>query len=185
MNEPAEAPRTRRRVRLGAVLAIAIAVGVGAWLVLKDGDDSSEQAAAGPSAATLEDLRALTTEVGHPVYWAGSRAGSRYELTRTANGNIYIRYLPLTAALGAPRPDYLTVGTYPFRRAVPTLRRLARRQRAVSVRLEGGGFAVASGRRALNAYLAYPGADVQVEVFHPTPGRALQLVRSGRVVPLG
>jgi hypothetical protein len=185
MNEAAEAPRTHRGVRVGAVLTVAVAIGVIAWLLLKDGDDSPEQAGSGPSAASLEDLRALTNSVGHPVYWAGSRAGSRYELTQTAGGNIYIRYLPLTAALGAPRPDYLTVGTYPFRRAVPTLRRLARRQRAVSARLEGGGFAVASGPRARNAYLAYPGADVQVEVFHPTPGRALQLARSGRIAPLG
>jgi hypothetical protein len=167
------------------VLAVAVAIGVGAWLLLKDDDGSSEPAAEGPSAASVDDLRALTNGVGHPIYWAGTRPGSQYELTRTANGNIYVRYLSTNAEIGAPRPDYLTVGTYPFRGAVNTLRRLARRRRAVSARLEGGGFAVASGRRSLNAYLAYPGGDLQVEVFHPTPGRALRLVTSGRIVPVG
>ena len=185
MSAQAEPGLGARRVRLGAVVAIAVAVGFGAWLLLKDdGGGSSERAASRPSEASVSDLEALANSLGHPIYWAGGRPGARYELTRTADENVYVRYLSPSAELGVPRPNYLTVGTYPFRRAVAALRRLARPKRAVSAQLERGGIAVAGKRESTNAYFAYPGEGVQVEVFDPRPGRALRLVTSGRIVPV-
>ena len=35
-----------------------------------------------------------------------------------------------------------------------------------------------------SVYLAYPRADVEVEVFDPSAGRAHQLVSSGAIVPV-
>jgi hypothetical protein len=37
-----------------------------------------------PVAASRDRLRALSAEVGRPIYWAGVRAGDTYELTRSA-----------------------------------------------------------------------------------------------------
>ena len=188
-NDIASTVTRNRRLRLGAIIAVAVAVGFLAWLILKDGDDnkSNESAGGGPTAATVPQLRGLATSVGHPVYWAGARRSetATYELSRTSNGNIYIRYLPEGIGVGVPRPDYLTVGTYPFKNAINALKRLSRKQGTVTRQLKGGGLAVANAPGAQNIYFAYPGEDVQVEVFHPTAGRASQLVTSGRIVPVG
>ena len=188
-NDIANAVTRNRRFRLGAVIAVAIAIGFIAWLILKDGDDnkSNQSAGGGPTAASVAQLRGLPTSVGHPVYWAGARSSetATYELSRTSNGNIYIRYLPQGIGVGVPKPDYLTVGTYPFKKAINALKRLSRKQGTVTRQLKGGGLAVANSAGAQNIYFAYPGEDVQVEVFHPTPGRAQQLVTSGRIVPVG
>jgi hypothetical protein len=186
-NQTGPTPTTRRRLRLGAVIAVALAVAVVAFLILRDGDSGNGGGGeGGPVAASAAELRALPTSVGHAVYWAGERAGTTqtYELSRLQNGRIYIRYLPAGVEIGVPRPDYLTVGTYPFRNAVRALRRAGQRDPAVTRSLEGGGVALANTPDAQNAYFAYPGENVQVEVFHPSPGRALQLIASGRIVPV-
>jgi hypothetical protein len=188
MNETFDRARTTgpgsRRLRLGAVLAVAIAVGFIAWLIFKDDDNDNSNQAANVAAASLQGVQATRDSVGHPVYWAGERKNQTYELTHTANGNIFIRYLPSKADVGAPRPDYLTVGTYPFKRAHQTLERLARREDAVSRKLTRGGIVVARKPKSLNVYLAYPDEDLQVEVYDQHPGRALQLASSGRIRPV-
>ena len=48
-----------------------------------------------------------------------------------------------------------------------------------------GAIAVYSKSRPTNIYLAYPGSDVQIEVYDPSPAQARSLVASGRVVPVG
>ena len=175
------------RLRLGAVIAAAAAVAFLAWIVVRGDNDhgksSKQPTQAPPSLASIKDLKELRASVGHPVYWAG-RQNQTYELTRTSNGNIYIRYLSSAADVGAPRPDFLTVGTYPFKHAQKTLQRLGRKQGQVTKAAPGGGLVVANGSNAQNAYLAYPDEDFQVEVFDPQPGRALQLASSGRIRPI-
>ena len=39
--------------------------------------------------------------------------------------------------------------------------------------------------RPSSVYLAFPGGDVQVEVYDPSPRKARRLARSGRVRPTG
>jgi hypothetical protein len=189
MNETGYRARTpgpgSRQLRIGAVIAVAIAAGFIAWLIFKgDDNDKSKNKVSPPLAASITDLQATRDSVGHPVYWAGQRKNQTYELTHTANGNIYIRYLPSKGDVGAPKPKYLTVGTYPFKRADKTLERLARRKGAVSRKLSRGGIVVAQAPNSLNVYLAYPNEDLQIEVFDPHPGRALQLASSGRIRPV-
>jgi hypothetical protein len=36
-----------------------------------------------------------------------------------------------------------------------------------------------------NVYLAFPGEDVQVEVYSPVPGAAARLVSQGKIVSVG
>lgn len=175
-----------RRLRVGAVIAIVLAVGLVAWLIFRD-DDSSDNTPQGPvsSAASEDQLRALPQETGQPVYWAGRRGGYTYELTRTNDGNVFIRYLPAGVQPGAQQPDYLTVGTYPRRRALAQLRRLARRQGSVDFEAPNGGLAVYSRDRPNSVYVAFPGEDVQIEVYDPRAQRARSIVREGRVRPIG
>jgi hypothetical protein len=184
--EPRRGRAGLNRVRIGAVIAIAVVVGFVAWLIFKDGDDDTTPAPQPPNstAASVDQLRGLPGETGHDVYWVGRRPDNTYELTRTADGNVYIRYLPPGAAVGIPRPDFLTIGTYPRRNALGGLRRLARRTGSVSFEVERGGLAVYSRDSPSSVYVAYPGKDVQIEVYDPSGKRARNLARSQRLRPL-
>ena len=173
-------------MRVGAAIAVALVVAFAAWLIFRDGDDrSSEPQRPASSAASVAQLRALPTETGHDVYWVGRRQDYTYELTRTTDGNIYIRYLPPGVPVGDGQPAYLTIGTYPRSNALNGLRRLARRSDNVSFAVEGGGLAVYSRGRPNSVYVAYPGDPVQVEVYDPSAQRARRLARDGRVRPVG
>lgn len=49
----------------------------------------------------------------------------------------------------------------------------------------GGGVAFYARTRPTNVYVAYPGTDVQIEVYDRSAGRAHRLVAAGRIVPVG
>jgi hypothetical protein len=138
----------------------------------------------GPVAASREELRALAASLGHPVYWAGPRTKVTYELTQTADGRTYVRYLPEGAPVGSKRP-FLTVATYPMENAFAVTRRGASGENAVAVKVPKGGIAVYTKPFATNVYLAYPAAAVQVEVYDPSPTVPARLAADGRIVPVG
>ena len=48
----------------------------------------------------------------------------------------------------------------------------------------GGGIGVYSSSQPTNVYVAYPGSNLQIEVFDPSAKRAQQLVASGQVTPV-
>ena len=175
--------RDVKRVRLGAVVAVALAVGLGAWLLVRDDDSTPERAE--PVATTVADLQRLDEQSGHPVYWVGPQPGTKYEVTRTSNGNVYIRYLTQAAAIGDERPNYLTVGSYPFNGAYATLRKSARQEGTKSGTLPNGGIYIVSRERPNSVYAAYRGTDLQIEVFSPSASQARQLVASGKIRPVG
>jgi hypothetical protein len=135
--------------------------------------------------ASRAELRSLAAELGHPVYWAGPESGSTYELTRTKDGRVYVRYLPRGVRVGDPRADFVTVATYPQPNAVETLRASAAKIRATTIDLPGGGLAYIDTKRPTSAYLAFPDAGVQVEVYTPDPKRTERLVTSREIEPVG
>jgi hypothetical protein len=174
-----------RRVRLGAVVVLAVLAGFVAWLIFKGDDNKASAPARAPAvAASFSQLQALPGQVGHEVYWTGKETGYTYELTQTSQGNIFVRYLPANAAVGDPRPNFLTIGTYPRADAYTNLKKLSTKPDSVSRQLAGGGIAVYSKQRPASVYAAYPGKGLQVEVYDPSPTRARQLVFSGKVRPL-
>lgn len=173
------------QLRLGALLAIGLAAFLVGWLVMSRGGDDPLPAQGGGAAATSEEeLRAFAASSSHPVYWAGPKRDFTYELTRTSDGRVYVRYLPEGTEVGDPRARFLTVGTYPRAGAFAELRRAARANGAVSVNLSRGGLAVFSEARPTSVYLGYPGAKYQVEVYHPSPDEARRLALAGQVVPV-
>jgi hypothetical protein len=173
------------RVRLGAVVALAAAAVFVGWLLLKSDDDGGSSSKKTVEAASATELEALPGAVGHPVYWAGPKAGFTYELTKTPEGNVYIRYLPQGVAVGDKRPDFLTVGTYPFPQALTTARGQARRPGAFNRAIAGRGIAYSLPKNPKSVYFAYPRLDYLYEVYDPAPLRARRLVLSGRVRPIG
>lgn len=144
-----------------------------------------------PSAASLRAPRALTpvqlqslAAASGPIYWAGPRGGKVYEVTRTGEGRVYVRYLPRLTDVGSPRADALTIATYPAPNAFTQIQAAARRPGAVTIDLAAGGLAVYDGARPTSIYLAYPDAKQQIEVFAPSPDEARRLVEAGQIQPV-
>jgi hypothetical protein len=171
------------RMRLGAVIAVGIGVALVLWLMLKDDGGNKAAKPTGAVAASTQELQAVPDSVKHPVYWAGRRAGYTYELSKTARG-VYVRYLPPGVAVGDRHAKYLTIASYPYPNAYATLSKAAKTKGAVSSKLAGGGIAVVSAQQPKSVYIAFPSANLQVEVYDPSPQRARQLAFSGRVVPV-
>jgi hypothetical protein len=165
---------------LGAARALVASGQVAAFGNLKSGSVGPAPQA---KAATLADLQALAASLKHPIYWAGPKNGYTYELTRTASGNVFIRYLPPGVKVGSATP-YLTVATYPFPGAFGAIQALAQ-QNLQSVKLAGGGLAVRDQSNPTSIHLAFPGSAYQVEVFDPKPATALRTVKSGQVTSIG
>jgi hypothetical protein len=138
----------------------------------------------GPSLVSTRQLRRFAPANGAPVFWAGPRAGSSYELTRTTDGRVYLRYLPSGVRAGDRRARFLTIGTYPVRDGLEAIRTAAREQRMTRVPLAGGALAVYRRSKPKSVYYATPRSPVEVEVFSPTPGLALQLAAASRIVPV-
>lgn len=167
--------------RLLAVLAALVVIaGCG-------GGESTPMATTGtraePVKASPEALRKVASVVGHPVFWVTGQTPATYELTQTADGRIYIRYLPHDVGLGDPRPNFLSVGTYPRSDAFAAVQRAAKRSGAVATDL-GGGLMVSQKDTPTSVFFATPESSVLVEVFDPTANRAATLVASGAVQPI-
>jgi hypothetical protein len=171
-------------LRLGALLAIGLAAFFVGWLVMNRGDDAPSAPANGASATSESELRSFAESASSPVYWAGPKEGFTYELTRTTDGRVYVRYLPEGTAVGDPRSRYLTVGTYPRPTAFADLKRAGRAEGAVSLKIERRGLAVFNQNKPTSVYFGYPDARYQVEVYHPSPDQARRLALSGQVIPV-
>jgi len=168
---------------LGAVLLVVAIAVVALVLLLGGGDDGDDGARRAPAAAaTPERLAQAAVSAGHPIYWLGPRGSSTYELTRTSDGRIFIRYLPAGVEVGVDAADYMTVASYPQPDAYRALARTARAVGATVVAIPGGGRAYQDPSRATSAYAAFPGSDVQIELFDPAGGAALRAARAGRIV---
>ncbi len=164
------------------VLSVALVAAVVVWLVHGDG---SSTAADAPEAATVSQLSDFAAEQGTPVYWLGPRRNASYELTDTLSGRIYIRYLTDGAGAGDERADFVTVATYPADNGVAALRKAAREQKGANIgKTDDGAVLLIDPTSPNNAHLAYPGANLQIEVYSPVPGEALRLAARGDVRPV-
>jgi hypothetical protein len=193
---------TRRTVAEAAIVIAAVVVGVviGASLERTHSNNDpastrSQTPAPPPAAATpntgivtrasAQTLSGLSKALGRPVYWSGPRPNFTYELTLAPNAQrIYLRYLPPGVALGSPRPDYLSIGTYSVRGAAAALRARAAEPGGVSLKLPHGGVGYYSTARPTSVYIAFPGTNEQIEVYDPSPPVALRTAQSGVVRPV-
>lgn len=168
-----------------AIAAVLLAIAV--VLAGQGNGEGDETGVAGASPRFVDagDLAALEGSLGHEVYWAGERAPAGLELTEEADGSVYLRYLPAGVDAGDPRARFLTVGTYPVADAVEALRQTAAREGGTLQQEAGGAAVLVNPSSEGSVYLAYPGSDLQIEVYDPRPGRALELIRSGAIRPVG
>lgn len=171
-------------------LVAASAVGLGVWVfVVRPGDSSpsagaSTAGATNAHAATASGLRATAAALAQPIYWLGPQAHMTYELTVTTGRLIYVRYLPHGVKPGDPRPNYITIGTYPKQGAFAIVE-AARKLRGSRVQEFGANeIAVTYSTRPKSVYVAYRGVPYMIEVFDPAALGSETLVRNGLLVPL-
>jgi hypothetical protein len=183
---PSSTNPRQRRLAFGAAIAVALAAGFVTWLLVRNDHTSSSTRAqlSAAVAVTPGRLRSLAVSAQHPVFWLGPEPGFTYELTQTTDGRIYVRYLPHGVAIGVKKP-YLTVATYPFPGAFAAIRKQAAVKGAVLTRLADGGLALLDTAYPQSVHLAYPGVNYQIEVFDPSPGRAMELVAAGKLSSFG
>ena len=167
-----------------ALIVLLVAVAVVAFLVLRSDDNGSSEPASthGPEGISQQGLVDLANSVDHQVWWAGPRAGSRYELTIADNGNIFIRYLAPDTPVGSQEVASLTVGTYPA--AGANLQKAAERPGARTGQTPDGALVVTNSSNPTSVYIGYPDDDHQVEVYDPDPKTAFDLATSGAIVPI-
>lgn len=197
MSEPRDTGWARlSSVRIGAVIALAIAAAFVIWLLVRNNDNNSSSSTTTngttasvrpipPIAASPAAIRALSTSSNQSIYWIGPRPGTTYELTRTGSGRVFIRYLPAGAKIGNKNAAYTIVASYPTPSALKVLQDLSKQPGEKSVPAPGGGIAVWGTDRPTNVYVAFPGSDTEIEVFDPSAQKALRLVTTGRVAPVG
>jgi len=172
----------------GKTLALAAVVGlaltaVGA-AVLLTGEDAQQAPPGTPTEASVAQLRALAEKADAPIYWAGTAPGTRFEVTETRGGKVFVRYLPPDVKVADKRAGFLTVGTYPYRRAYAVTDESSLKEGMARADAPGGGLAVWSKKRPNSIYVAYPGSELLVEVFSPEASEAQRLVLEGSVGPV-
>jgi hypothetical protein len=167
------------------ILTILVVALVAALAVLALRDDEVSLTADEPEVVSVEQLSDLAAEGDHPLYWLGERDGVEYEVTESSAGRFYVRYLDQGVEAGDARADFLTVGTYPSQNGTAALRRAARNRDGAELgRTDDGAVLLVDPSSPSNAHLAYPDADLQIEVFGPVPGEALRLASRGAVQPI-
>jgi hypothetical protein len=175
-----------KTVRTGLAVLIVLVVAVILAVNLLGGSGSSGEESPGTAVALSEsELISRVSELERPAYWVGARPGTaQYELTSTADGRIYIRYLTGDAKAGDPRPDFLTVGTYPVPEAQKALR-VAENSSTGMTLSKHVGYQTLSGETAHSAYVVFDNEpNVQIEIFSPTPGESSDLANSGALTPM-
>lgn len=187
MDKPkAEKPGTdTNKIRTYIALALVglAAILLVVWLVSGD-DDDSPSASGEAQIVSADELEEAVEDEAEPVYWAGEKEGTELELSQPEAGRTYVRYLTEGAEAGDQRAEFLTVGTYVQQGAVAALRRQAKEADGVLGTAPGDAVVYFNRDQPASVYLAYPGVDVQIEVFDPNFTRALQLVNSGQIVPV-
>lgn len=179
------------RARGIAIAVLGIGAAVVTYALVGRGEDAppatsvDARPAIPAQAVTQEELKNEAASQTRPLYWAGPQSATTYELTRSADGATYLRYLTGGAAVGDPTSNFVTVATYPQANAFDAVTKAADAPGNTRIDLAAGGVAATSPDRPSSVYLSYPGADYQVEVYAPNAATAVALVKGGDVKPVG
>lgn len=189
-DRPRALARENPWVLRAGVIALAVIVGVVAWLATRGGEDEGSGATAAESRTAGEpqiveaaELPNIAAEVGHPVYWAGPIEATSIEVTQGSEGDVQVRYLEEGAQAGEGSGGVLTVGSYPLPDPLKALQRFEEQEGAVVRHGQDGRKVVTSKESPSSVYFISPDNAVQVEVYDPSPQRAMELALSGDVHP--
>jgi hypothetical protein len=130
-------------------------------------------------------LRGAAALLATPVYWIGPIDGFQYVLDASINGLILVRYVPIGTDLSDQENLFTAVGTYSVADAFEvTKARGEATESTVGLINEDGAAVFYDVESPLNAFLAYPNLDIQIEVFDPRPSVAIEAAKGAGIVKL-
>lgn len=169
----------------GAVLGLTLVVALVAWIASGDDEEAAAPVVeAEPRIVAVEELEEVAVGAEYPLYWAGAMPGAALELTESETG-IQLRYLDEGAGVGEESAAFFTVGSYPLADPTGALDALAAEPGAIVRRSPDGRRVVTRRENPNSVYFASPDNSVQVEVYDPSPQRAMALALSELVRPIG
>lgn len=180
--------REQRLLLRAGLATLAALVALVAWLATRDDDQGGGGEAPAEPAARIVSPAGLTAAAarhGQPVYWAGPMPGTDLELEELSEGGARVAYVPAGEEAGRRTSADLSVGSYPLADPEAALRRFAAQPGAIVRHASDGGEVVSNRKRPTSVYFLGAGKTVQVEVYDPSPRRAMRLALSGRVRPAG
>jgi len=188
-NGPSPGSTDRRRLLRWGVVALAILVGVVAWVATQGDDGDSGEPESDPVGFEAKivdeaELIEIAGSAGHEVYWAGPISGKELEASETGGG-IQVRYVDEGADPEGDPAATLTIGSYPLPDAAGALQGFAEREGSIVRESDQVGQVVSSTEAPSSVYFASPDGSLQIEVYDPSPARAMNLARSGEVQPVG
>ncbi len=169
----------------GTVVGLALVVGVVAWLATRNDDETGATASEAAEVRVVDEgeLVGIAADAGQAVYWAGPVEGTELEVTELAEqGGVQVRYLEEGTEAGSGA-EALTIGSYPLPDPAGAIDGLASLPGAIVRTGDGGRTVVTDPERPTSVYFASPDNSVQVEVYDPSPARALRLALSPQVRP--
>jgi hypothetical protein len=161
---------------LVAILAVLLVV------TLFTGDDDEVSLTPDePQLVSVSQLEGFADDAPHPVYWVGERPDTEFELSEGEDGRIFVRYLP--SDVGS-ETEFLTIASYPVADPVGALERTGEGEGKEIASSDNGAVILLDTASPDNVHLAYPGEEVQIEVFSPVPREALEIASRDQVVPV-
>jgi hypothetical protein len=160
-----------------ALISVITTFGISS-LFLNKTNSTSTEAKTGQMALSEQELKSVVMNLNSVIYWAGPLENAKYTLNVDEAGAAFIRYLPNGDGANDTEKKYLTVATYKVNAAFDAVKAAGNEQDGIGLITADGAAVYYNKNSASNVYLAYPGQDLQIEVFDPTPGRALQLVNT-------
>lgn len=180
-----ESSAKQRLLLRGGVVALALSVAVIAWLATRNDGDSAAPAEAASRIVSAGELDEAAETLGQSVYWAGAVSATELELEELGEGGVRVRYVPEGTKAGEASPALLTIGSYPLSDPKAATEDFAGRSGSIVRHGRSGTEVVTSEESPTSVYFVSPDNSVQVEVYDPSPQRAMRLARSGRVRPAG
>lgn len=128
------------------------------------------------------ELKSAVSRLGSTVYWVGPLKDAKYALDVNEAGATFVRYLPNGEGIDDTAKKYLIIATYRVNAAYDAVRAAGNEQDGIGLMTADGAAVYYNKNATTNVYMAFPGQDLQIEVFDPSPGRALQLVNTSGLV---
>ena len=170
-----------KHLRIVVVLG-AVLIGLTTWLITRDSSDAPTTEPAEPRIVSEAELAEAATTLGQPIYWAGEVPGTEIELTELPEGGTQVRYLPEGEDHTV---EVLTLGSYPLADPDTALKEFAQRQGSTTRHSKDGREVVTSVKQPTSVYFSSSDNKVQVEVYDPSPQKAMELSLSGEIQPIG
>jgi hypothetical protein len=159
-----------------ALTSVAITVAIGAFTFhLQNQKAWRADALAGKVALSQNQLQSLVAEESITAYWAGPRSGYLYTIDATVEERIYIQYIQENKNSSNVVANSRVIATYFAKDGFARTVAAATRTGNTGFRNPNGSVVFYAKNRNTDIYLAFPGKEVQIEIFDPLAGQALSL----------